>query len=66
MNVSGSFGEDACRIRRGHAAANLAVIRHAVLGAINAIKPARQSVKRMRKMAGWSEGTLERILQQPI
>ena len=61
-----SFGEDACRIRRGHAVANLAVIRHAVLGAINVVKPARQSVKRMRKMAGWSEGTLERILQQPI
>jgi len=37
-----------------------------VLGAINVVKPARQSVKRMRKMAGWSEGTLEQVLQQLI
>jgi len=61
-----SFGEDACRIRRGHAVANLAVVRHAVLNAIRAVKEPRQSVKRMRKIAGWSEGTLERILQQLI
>lgn len=61
-----SFGEDACRVRRGHAVANLAVVRRAVLGAINAVKPARQSVKRMRKIAGWSEQVLEQVLQQLI
>ena len=61
-----SFGEDASRVRRGHAVANLGVIRHAVLNAIRAVKPERESVKRMRKRAGWSEATLESVLQQLI
>lgn len=61
-----SFGEDASRVRRGHAVANLAVVRHAVLNAIRAVKEPRQSVKRMRKIAGWSEEALERVLRQLI
>jgi predicted transposase YbfD/YdcC len=61
-----SFGEDQSRIRKGHATANVAVIRHAVLNAINNIKPARQSVKRMRKMAGWGNDVLQDILQALI
>jgi len=61
-----SFGEDASRVRRGHAVANLAVVRHAVLNAIRSVKEPRQSVKRMRKIAGWSEETLERVLRQLI
>ena len=61
-----SFGEDQSRIRKGHATANVAVIRHAVLNAINRIKPERQSVKRMRKMAGWGNDVLQDILQALI
>jgi predicted transposase YbfD/YdcC len=61
-----SFGEDQSRIRKGHATANVAVIRHAVLNAINRIKPERQSVKRMRKMAGWGNDVLQDILQELI
>ena len=57
-----SFGEDASRIRHGHAVANMAVIRHAVINAIGAMKPPRQSIKRMGKMAGWSERVLQQIL----
>ena len=58
-----SFGEDQSRIRKGHASANVAVIRHAVLNAINTIKPARQSVKQTRKLASWNEETLSQVLQ---
>ena len=57
-----SFGEDQSRIRRDNAPANIAVIRHAVLNAINAVKTKRTSIKQMRKLAGWDQATLQNIL----
>ena len=57
-----SFGEDQSRIRKGNAPGNVAVIRHAVLNAINRVKPQRTSIKQMRKLAGWSDEWLEKIL----
>lgn len=61
-----SFGEDQCRIRKGHAVQNMAVIRHAVLNAIQSVKPARQSIKQMRKRAGWNVQVLDSILKAII
>ncbi len=61
-----SFGEDQSRIRKGNAVQNMAVIRHAVLNAIQAVKPKRQSVKQMRKRAGWSQSVLDSVLKQLI
>ena len=57
-----SFGEDQSRIRRDNAPANIAVIRHVVLNAINAVKNKRTSIKQMRKLAGWDQYTLQNIL----
>ena len=61
-----SFGEDQSRIRKGNAVQNMAVIRHAVLNAIQTVKPARQSIKQIRKRAGWSTTVLDSILQALI
>lgn len=57
-----SFGEDQSRIRKGNAPNNIAVIRHVVLNAINAVKSKRTSIKQMRKLAGWSDDALTKIL----
>ncbi len=63
-----SFGEDQSRIRKsnlpaaGRPPGNIAVIRHAVLNAINTVKPKRASIKQMRKLAGWNNDTLARVL----
>ena len=57
-----SCGEDQSRIRKGNAPGNIAVIRHAVLNAINTVKPKHTSVKQMRKLAEWNNDTLARIL----
>ena len=61
-----SFGEDQCRIRKGHAVQNMAVIRHAVITAIQQLKPPRQSVKQMRKRAGWSTRVLDTVVKALI
>jgi predicted transposase YbfD/YdcC len=41
---------------------NMAVVRHVVLNAINVVKPKSTSIKQMRKLAGWSDHILARIL----
>lgn len=61
-----SFGEDRSRIRKGNSVENIAVIRHAVLNAINATKQPRQSVRLIRKRAGWSTTALDTIIQALI
>lgn len=61
-----SFGEDQSRIRKHNAPQAMAIIRHMALnllqGAKNQMK--RQSIKRLRKMAGWDNQTLTNILSQ--
>jgi predicted transposase YbfD/YdcC len=61
-----SFGDDQCRIRKDNAPANMAIIRHCALNMIQQTKTKRQSVKRMRKKAGWDNNTLETILRQNL
>ncbi len=59
-----SFGEDQSRIRKGNAPQNIAIIRHIALNMIRKHKQKRQSIKLLRKRAGWDNATLEAILMQ--
>lgn len=61
-----SFGDDQSRIRKDHAPNNLAVIRHCALNMIQQIKTKRQTIKRLRKMAGWDDSVLKSILDQHL
>lgn len=57
-----SFGEDACRIRKNNAPIAMATIRHVALNLLQTAKQNRESIKRLRKKAGWDDATLKRIL----
>lgn len=58
-----SFGEDASRIRKDNAPLAIATIRHVALNLLQSAKLKRESIKRLRKKAGWDNNTLKRILQ---
>jgi predicted transposase YbfD/YdcC len=58
-----SFGEEAGRIRKDNAPLALATIRHVALNWLQAAKQKRDSIKRLRKKAGWDNITLKRILK---
>lgn len=58
-----SFGDDACRIRKDNAPLAIATIRHVALNLLQTAKHKRESIKRLRKKAGWDNQTLKRILQ---
>jgi predicted transposase YbfD/YdcC len=57
-----TFGEDLSRLRKGHGAKNMAVVRHF---AINLVRTAndKHSLKTRRKLAGWSEDYLASLLR---
>lgn len=57
-----SFGEDASRIRKNNAPHTMAIIRHVALNMLQNNKKPRESIKRLRKMAGWDNHTLKRII----
>jgi predicted transposase YbfD/YdcC len=57
-----SFREDECRVRRGHAAQNFALLRRLVLNLLKRDKEAKVGVKARRLKAGWSNAYLERVL----
>lgn len=57
-----AFDEDHCRIRRGHGAQNLAVLRHIALNLLKQEKTAKCGIKAKRKKAGWSEQYLLKVL----
>lgn len=61
-----SFGEDNSRIRKQNAPQVMAIIRHIALNLLQLTKNQmkRQSIKRLRKMAGWSDPILSSILSQ--
>jgi predicted transposase YbfD/YdcC len=56
-----SFGEDASRIRKGHAPQNMAVLRRSALNLVRQ-DPSRGSMRQKRKRAGWDDRYREEIL----
>jgi predicted transposase YbfD/YdcC len=61
-----SFNEDQSRIRKHNAPQIMAIIRHMALNLLQLTKDKmkRQSIKRLRKMAGWNDLMLSTILTQ--
>jgi len=57
-----SFHEDACRVRKGHAPQNLAVIRHMALNLLKKEKTAGVGIKTKRQAAGWDNDYLLQVL----
>src|SRR3712207_2145751 len=56
-----AFGEDASRVRKDHGPENLAWLRRVAVSLLRA-EPSKASIKCKRKMAGWDDGYLTRIL----
>ena len=57
-----AFDEDSNRTRKGHSAANLAIIRHIALNLIKKEKASKVGVKTKRLKAGWDNDYLLRII----
>jgi predicted transposase YbfD/YdcC len=57
-----AFREDESRVRVGHAAENLAVLRHVALNLVRQERSARVDVATKRLMAGWDDAYLLQIL----
>jgi len=57
-----TFGEDQSRLRAGHGAGNMAIIRHFTLNLVRQLADKR-SIKRRRKRACWDPQYLLQILQ---
>ena len=56
------FGEDHSRVRDPNAAANLAVLRRIALNLVRADTSRTGSLKGKRKMAGWDDGFMHRLV----
>lgn len=57
------FKDDQSRLRKGHGALNMAIVRHFAINLVRALSDKR-SIKRRRKTAGWSTDYLASILGQ--
>jgi predicted transposase YbfD/YdcC len=57
-----SFREDDCRIRQGHGAQNMAVLRHMALNLLRREPGHKRGIKARRKRAGWERDYLFRVL----
>ena len=57
-----TFDEDSNRTRKGHSAANLAVIRHIALNLIKGEKTSKVGIKTKRLKAGWDNEYLCRVI----
>ena len=56
-----TFGDDRSRLRTGHGAKNMAVVRHFAINLVRAAKDKR-TIKLRRKRAGWDPDFLANIL----
>jgi len=56
-----TFGDDQSRVRKGHGAKNMAVVRHFAINLVRAVKDKR-SIRLRRKRAGWDPTYLATIL----
>ena len=57
-----SYQEDKCRVRQGHADANLAIIRRLTLNMLKANKTEKLGIKTKRLLAGWDMDYCEVVL----
>ena len=57
-----AFREDDCRVRVGHAAENLAVLRHLALNLLRRERTSKGGLKARRLRAGWDEAYLRAVL----
>jgi predicted transposase YbfD/YdcC len=57
-----SFREDDCRIRQGHGAQNMAVLRHMALNLLRREVGHKRGIKARRKRAGWDRDYLFQVL----
>ncbi len=57
-----AFREDESRIRKDHAPANMALVRHIALNLLKQEKTAKVGVKGKRLKAGWDEAYLLKVL----
>lgn len=57
-----TFGEDQCRVRKGHADTNLSVLRRTALSLLKNEKSAKIGIKNKRLNAAWDETYLEKVL----
>lgn len=57
-----TFGEDQCRVRKGHADANLSILRRTALSLLKNERTAKVGVKNKRLTAGWDEAYLQQVL----
>ena len=55
------FKDDQSRLRKGHGANNMAIVRHFAINLVRAMNDKR-AIKRRRKVAGWNTGYLASIL----
>jgi predicted transposase YbfD/YdcC len=60
-----TFNEDMARLRTGHGAKNMAVVRHFAINLVRQAKDKR-TIKLRRKIAGWTDDYLASILNAPI
>lgn len=58
------FKDDQSRLRKGHGARNMAIVRHFAINLVRAAKD-KKSLKLRRKLAGWNSTYLELILGAP-
>src|ERR1700728_218851 len=58
-----TFGDDQSRLRSGHGAKNMAVIRHFAINLVRTVKDKR-SIRLRRKRAGWDPSYLANLLGQ--
>lgn len=56
-----TFKEDLARVRKGHGAQNMAIVRHFAINIVRNAKDKR-SIKLRRKLAGWDNNYLEALL----
>jgi len=62
-----SFGEDSCQAANRNAAQNLSTVRKAALKMLNDVKKEfKCGIKGLRKLAGWKDDILIKILQGPL
>jgi len=57
-----AFNEDRSRVRKDHAPANLAVLRHMAVNLLNQETSAKGGIKAKRLQAGWNEDYLLKVL----